>query len=114
MNFDLTADQAALQERVHAFAQAEIAPRAEELDRNGVFPTELYQKLGEMGIQSIPFAEEYGGMGLGIFEAVLALEQVARADQSLAVSAMVSMATGLTVARFGTEEQKSRWLPDIV
>lgn len=114
MNFDLTADQAALQERVHAFAQAEIAPCAEELDRNGVFPTDLYQKLGEMGIQSIPFAEEYGGMGLGIFEAVLALEQVARADQSLAVSAMVSMATGLTVARFGTEEQKSRWLPDIV
>lgn len=114
MNFDLTPDQEALKERVHSFAQAEIAPRAEELDRNASFPTDLFHKLGAMGIPSIPFPEEYGGMGLGIFDAVLALEQIARADQSLAVSTMVSMATGLTVARFGTEEQKKRWLPDIV
>lgn len=114
MNFDLTPDQVALQERVRAFAQAEVAPRAEQLDRDGVFPTDLFQKLGELGVMSIPFPEEYGGMGLGVFDAVLAIEEVARADQSLAVSAMVSMATGLTVARFGTEEQKRTWLPDIV
>jgi alkylation response protein AidB-like acyl-CoA dehydrogenase len=114
MNFDLTPDQLALQERVRSFAQTEVAPRAEELDRNAVFPTDLFRQLGELGVMSIPFAEEYGGMGLGVFDAVLAIEEVARADQSLAVSAMVSMATGLTVARFGTEEQKRTWLPDIV
>ncbi len=114
MNFDLTPDQVALQERVREFAQAEVAPRAEQLDRDGVFPTDLFKKLGELGVMSIPFPEEYGGMGLGVFDAVLAIEEVARADQSLAVSAMVSMATGLTVARFGTEEQKRTWLPDIV
>jgi len=49
-----------------------------------------------------------------VFDAVLAIEQVARADQSLAVSAMVSMATGLTLQRYGTEEQKRQWLPDII
>lgn len=114
MNFELTDEQKALQERIREFAQAEIAPKAEQLDRDGVFPTDLFLKLGSLGLMSIPFAEEHGGMGLGIFDAVLALEEVARADQSIAVSAMVSMATGLTVARYGTEEQKRRWLPDIV
>ncbi|MDX5360924.1 MAG: acyl-CoA dehydrogenase family protein [Alphaproteobacteria bacterium] len=114
MDFDLTPDQQALQNNVREFAQAEIAPRAEALDRDGVFPTDLFQKLGELGVMSIPFSPDYGGMGLGITEAVLAIEEVARADQSLAVSAMVSMATGLTVARFGTEEQKRQWLPDII
>jgi alkylation response protein AidB-like acyl-CoA dehydrogenase len=114
VNFDLTPDQLALQERVRSFAQAEIAPRAEQLDRDAVFPTDLFKKLGELGVMSIPFAEEYGGMGLGVFDAVLAIEEVARADQSLAVSAMVSMATGLTLQRYGTEEQKRQWLPDII
>jgi short/branched chain acyl-CoA dehydrogenase len=114
MNFDLTPDQKALQDRVREFAQAEIAPRAEQLDRDGVFPTDLFKQVGELGVMSIPFPEELGGMGLGVFDAVLALEEIARADQSLAVSTMVSMATGLTVARFGTEEQKRQWLPDII
>ena len=114
MNFDLTPDQIALQEKVRDFAQAEIAPRAEQLDRDGVFPTDLFHKLGDLGVMSIPFPEELGGMGLGVFEATLAIEEIARADQSLAVSTMVSIATGLTVARFGTEQQKRDWLPDIV
>jgi short-chain 2-methylacyl-CoA dehydrogenase len=114
LNFDLTPDQLALQEKVREFAQAEVAPRAEQLDRDGVFPTDLFQKLGDLGVMSIPFPEELGGMGLGVFEATLAIEEIARADQSLAVSAMVSIATGLTVARFGTEQQKRQWLPDIV
>ncbi|MDW3204295.1 MAG: acyl-CoA dehydrogenase family protein [Alphaproteobacteria bacterium] len=114
MNFDLTPEQKELKQAIHDFAQAEIAPRAEALDREGVFPVDLFQRLGEMGVQAIPFPKELGGLGLGVFEAVLALEEIARADQSLAVSAMVSMATGLTVARYGTDEQKAKWLPDII
>jgi short/branched chain acyl-CoA dehydrogenase len=114
MHFDLTPEQKELKQTIHDFAQAEIAPRAEELDRNAEFPVDLFQRVGEMGVHAIPFPEELGGMGLGVFEAVLALEEIARADQSLAVSVMVSMATGLTVSRFGTEEQKRAWLPDIV
>lgn len=114
MNFDLTPDQKALQERIREYAQAEIAPQAEKLDREGVFPTELFTKLGDLGVMSIPFAEEHGGLGLGVLDAVLAIEELARADQSIAVSTMVSIATGLTVARFGSEDQKRRWLPDII
>ena len=114
MNFELTQDQVDLQAKVGEFARAEIAPRAEELDRTGEFPADLFTGLGDLGVMSIPFPESLGGMGLGVFDAVLALEEVARADQSLAVSAMVSMATGLTVARFGTSEQAEKWLPDIV
>ncbi len=114
MNFELTQDQQNLQAKVREFAQAEIAPRAEELDRTGEFPADLFKKLGDLGVMSIPFPEDLGGMGLGVFDAVLALEEVARADQSLAVSAMVSMATGLTLARFGTREQAEKWLPEIV
>lgn len=114
MHFDLTPEQKELKQTIHDFAQAEIAPRAEELDRNGEFPIDLFQRVGEMGVHSIPFPEELGGMGLGVFDAVLALEEIARADQSLAVSVMVSMATGLTVSRFGTEEQKRTWLPEII
>jgi short/branched chain acyl-CoA dehydrogenase len=114
MDFSLTAEQAEFRDRVAEFAAREVAPRAEILDREARFPTDLFQRVGELGILSIPFAEEWGGLGLGVFDAVLALEQLARADQSLAVSAMVSMATGLTVSRFGTEAQKKQYLPDVV
>jgi alkylation response protein AidB-like acyl-CoA dehydrogenase len=114
MNFDLTPDQQQLQARVHDFAQGEVAPIAEKLDREGQFPTELFKKLGDLGVMSIPFPEKYGGMGLGVFDAVLALEEIARADQSLAVSAMVSIATGLTLSRFGSPELIDKWLPEIV
>jgi len=114
MNFDLTPDQQNLQTRVREFAQAEVAPVADKLDRDGEFPTSLFKKLGDLGVMSIPSDEKYGGMGLGVFEAVLAIEEIARADQSLAVSAMVSMATGLTVSRFGSPELAEKWLPEIV
>lgn len=115
MQFLLTDDQLKLQETVHAFAQAKVAPVAEQLDKDAKFPTALFQELaGEMGVTAIPFDAKWGGMGLGTFETVLALEQVARADQSLAVSTMVSIATGLTLQRFGSEEQKEKFLPDIV
>jgi alkylation response protein AidB-like acyl-CoA dehydrogenase len=114
VDFLLSDDQKKLQDTVAEFARAEIAPRAQALDREARFPVELYVKLGEMGILAIPFEEKWGGLGLAAFDAVIAIEEIARADQSLAVSAMVSMATGLTLSRFGTEPQKQRYLPDIV
>ena len=114
MNFDLSPDQEQLRERVREFAQAEVAPVAEQLDHDGRFPTELFQKLGQLGVMAIPFSPDLGGMGLGVFETVLAIEEIARADQSLAVSAMVSIATGLTVTRFGSQSLIDKWLPEIV
>ena len=76
MNFDLTEDQRKLQATVADFAQSEVAPVAEALDRDGVFPTELFKKAGELGITAIPFSEDLGGMGLGVLDMVIALELV--------------------------------------
>jgi len=114
MNFELTDDQKKIQQQVGEFARAEVAPAAERLDREAAFPYQLYRQLGELGIPAIPFAEEYGGMGLGTFEMALAVEQIAAHDQTLAVTLMVSVAAGLILQRFGTPEQKARWLPAIV
>ena len=114
MDFSLSADQLELQASIADFAQNEVAPLAEELDRRGTFPVELFQRLGELGVMGIPFGEKWGGLGLGILDAVLAIEEIARADQSLAVSTMVSVASALTLERFGTEAQKERFLPDAV
>lgn len=114
MDFLLNDDQQKLRSTIADFAQREVAPVAEQLDREGLFPSELFVKAGELGVTAIPFPEEWGGLGLGALDTALALEEIARADQSLAVSLMVSIATGLTLMRFGSQEQKERYLPDIV
>jgi short-chain 2-methylacyl-CoA dehydrogenase len=114
MNFLLTEDQERLRASVAEFAAREVAPKAEALDREAAFPTELFLRMAELGITAIPFEPEWGGLGQGTFEMALAIEEIARADQSLAVTTMVSVATGLTLARFGSREQKERWLPDVV
>jgi short/branched chain acyl-CoA dehydrogenase len=88
-------------------------PLAEKLDAEGVFPADLYRKAGKMGITSIPFPQEYGGMGLGRLEMALALEELARADQSFAVSMMVGVAAGQMLLIYGTEAQKSAYVPAI-
>jgi alkylation response protein AidB-like acyl-CoA dehydrogenase len=114
LDFNLTEDQARLQESIRRFAEKEVAPIAERLDAEAVFPTDLYHKVAEMGITSIPFPAEHGGMGFDTLEMVIALEQLARADQSLAATTMVSVACGLIMMRYGTKEQVARYLPDIV
>mgnify|MGYP001555252823 FL=1 len=114
MNFELTADQLDIQARVGDFADREIAPVAEKLDRDATFPYHLYRKLGELGIPALPFAEEFGGLGLGTFDMALAIEQIAKRDQTLAVTMMVSVSAGLIIQRFGSAEQKARFLPYII
>lgn len=114
MDFLLSEHQRTFQATVAAFARREIAPLAETLDREGRFPTALFRRVGELGVMALPFQEEWGGLGLGVLDTAVAIEEIARADQSLAVSVMVSIATGLTLQRFGTPEQKQRFLPDIV
>src|SRR5690349_15809831 len=101
MDFLLSEDQRRLQATVAEFAREEIAPVAEKLDREARFPSDLFLKMAKLGITSIPFGEEWGGMGLGTLDTALAIEEIARADQSLAVTTMVSIASGLTLARFG-------------
>ena len=114
MDFSLTAEQIELRDVVRDFCAKEVAPGAEARDRTGSFPTGLFQKLAGLGIPRIPHAKEWGGLGLGTFDMVLALEEIARVDQSLAVTTMVNAASGLTFARFASESLKRAWLPDIV
>lgn len=115
MSFELTPDQQNLQNTVREWAQAELAPRAFELDQQAKFPTELYHKMNQdIGVCSIPFKEEYGGLGLGVLDMSLAIEELARADQTFALSVMVAVATGLTLQQFGSDAQKQRYLSDIV
>lgn len=114
MNFDLTEDQQKLRASVEAFAQGEVAPRGEQLDREGKVPLDLVRKVGDMGIPALAFPEEYGGMGMGLMETALALEQIARADQSLAITTMTNISCGLTLMKFGHKDLVQKYLPDII
>lgn len=115
MSFELTQDQKNLVQTVREWAQSEVAPIAYELDQRAEFPSDLYVKMNkEIGIAAIPFKEEHGGLGLGILDMSLAIEELARADQTLALTTMVAVATGLTLQSFGSDMQKQNYLPDIV
>lgn len=114
MNFTLTDEQVQLQETVADFARKRVAPGAEERDRTGEFPTALFLEVAKLGITAIPHSPDDGGLGLGNLDMVIALEQIARVDQSLAVTTMVNAACSLTFARFASDALKRVWLLDVV
>ena len=74
LKFDLGEDIDMLRDSVHAFAQDEIAPRAAEIDRDNLFPMDLWKKMGDLGILGITVPEEYGGTGLGYLAHVVAMD----------------------------------------
>jgi short/branched chain acyl-CoA dehydrogenase len=112
MNLDLSDEQREIQRLVRDFAQGEVKPAAEELDRTKAFPYEIVQKLGKLGLMGIPHPQEYGGGGAGNLAYALAIEELARVDSSvgITVAAHTSLGTWPIVA-FGNEEQKQEWLP---
>src|SRR5215218_9341405 len=111
LTFELTDEQQALRDIIREFAEAEIAPHAAEWDERHTFPTDVVRQLGELGAMGVAFPEEYGGLGAGAVAQALVVEELARIDSSIAVTvgADVSIA-GEPVLRFGSEEQKQRWL----
>lgn len=112
---ELNDEQEALRRVVREFAAAEIAPHAEEWDRTHHFPVETVLAMGELGLFGIPFPEEYGGGGGDLTTACVAIEEIARADQSLAITLEVSLGLGAgPIFRYGTEEQRQKWLPDMI
>jgi alkylation response protein AidB-like acyl-CoA dehydrogenase len=114
MNFDLDDDTRLLQRTVRDFAEQEIKPVAEELDRTKAFPYELVAKMGELGWMGIPFPEEYGGAGGSSLQYAIAVEELTRVDSSVAITMCAHTSLGTQpVHLFGSDEQKQRLLPDL-
>ncbi|MCD1144657.1 acyl-CoA dehydrogenase family protein [Kocuria sp. LUK] len=115
MNFELDEEHQDLSDTVRAFADEVIAPVSARHDAAHEFPYEIVAQMGEMGLFGLPFPEEHGGMGGDLLALCLALEQIARVDQSVAITLEAAVSLGaMPIHRFGTEEQKQRWLPDLV
>lgn len=110
----LSDEREMLRATVREFAINEIAPVSAHHDRLATFPYKIVKKMGEMGLFGIPFAEEYGGMGGDYFELCLVIEELARVDQSVAITLEAACSLGaMPIYRFGSDEQKQRWLPEL-
>ncbi len=97
------------------FADAEIAPHAREWDRTGSFPLDAVGKMGDLGLFGLPFHERYGGSGSDFTTLCIAIEELARVDQSIAITLEAAVGLGINpIAEFGTDAQRDRWLPDLI
>jgi len=115
MDFSPSPEQEAFRRVVREFAEAEIAPHAAAWDRAAEFPIDIVRKMGELGLFGLPFPEVYGGMGADFATFCIAVEEIARVDSSMAITLEAAVGLGANpIHRFGSEEQKQRWLPDLL
>nr|WP_309593231.1 isovaleryl-CoA dehydrogenase [Moraxella osloensis] len=115
LDYQLGDDINALRETVKAFADAEIAPRAAELDRTDQFPMDLWQKMGELGLHGITVPETYGGVDMGYVAHMVAMEEISRASGSVALSYGAHSNLCINqIKRNGTDAQKQKYLPKII
>jgi alkylation response protein AidB-like acyl-CoA dehydrogenase len=115
MDFGLTEEQRMLRRMVREFAEREIAPRAEAVDARDEFPHHLFRRMGQAGLLGLPFPSAYGGSDADYHALVIALEEIARVSGSMAIT--LDAHTSLCcepICRFGTEEQKERYLPALL
>ena len=111
MDFSLSAEQKMVRDLCKNFAKNEVIPIAEELDKTGQFPYEVWKKMAGLGICGIPFPEECGGGGLDWLSMIIAIEEISRGDASLGNSLLDSVTLPMNLlCTFGTEEQKKKWL----
>ncbi len=115
LNFQLGEDIDALRDAVRDFAQAEIAPRAADIDRNDQFPMDLWPKMGALGVLGITVSEEYGGANMGYLAHMIAMEEISRASASVGLSygAHSNLCVN-QIKRNGTDAQRTRYLPKLV
>src|ERR1700709_380505 len=112
MDFDLSPDHELIRRTVREFAEGEIAPVAEELDRTKSFPYAIVEQLGPLNLMGIPFPEEYGGAGGDTLAYVLAVEELTRVDSSVAITLCAHTSLGTQpIYLFGSEEQKRQCAP---
>ena len=115
MNFDLSPEHEAFRKVVRDFAESEIAPHAAQWDEDHTFPLETVKAMGDLGLFGLVFPAEWGG-GDGDFASLcIAIEEIGRVDQSMGITLSAGVGLGANpIFRFGTEDQKQRWLPDLV
>jgi alkylation response protein AidB-like acyl-CoA dehydrogenase len=112
MDFDLSTDHELIRRTVREFAQGEVAPVAQELDRTKSFPYAIVAQLGKLNLMGIPFPEEYGGGGGDTLAYALAVEELTRVDSSVAITLCAHTSLGTQpIYLFGDENQKREWLP---
>ena len=114
VSYQLAPEQQELRASVAQFARDVVAPVIGGYYERGEFPYDIVAKMGKLGLFGLPFAEEYGGMGGDYFALCLALEELARVDSSVAITLEAGVSLGaMPIYRFGTPEQRRRWLPDL-
>jgi len=112
MDFGLDDQTELLQRTVRDFAQAEVAPVAEELDRAKSFPYEIVAKMAALGWMGIPFPEEVGGAGGSSLQYAIAVEELTRVDSSVAITVCAHTSLGTQpIYLFGSEAQRAEWMP---
>ncbi len=110
----LTDEQKLLRKTVEEFAREVVAPVSAHHDRTHTFPYDVVRQMGEMGLMGLPFPEDVGGMGGDFLSLCLAIEELARVDQSVAITLEAAVGLGaMPLFHFGTAEQKERWLPEL-
>ena len=115
MDFSFSEEHDAFRAVVRAFADAEIAPYAEEWDRTHEFPADAVRKMGDLGLFGLPFDEEHGGSGGDFTSLCIAIEELGRVDQSIALTLEAATGLGINpIHEFGSAVQKERWLPDLL
>jgi short-chain 2-methylacyl-CoA dehydrogenase len=114
INYQLAPEQEELRATVAAFARDVVAPVIGGYYEREEFPYEIVARMGKLGLFGLPFPEEYGGMGGDYFALCVALEELARVDSSVAITLEAGVSLGaMPIYRFGSEEQRRRWLPDL-
>ena len=114
MNFDLSPEHELIRSTVREFAEAKVAPVAEELDREHRFPYELVAAMAELDLMGMPIPEEYGGGGTDTLSYAIAVEELTRIDSSVAITMAAHTSLGtMPILLFGNEDQKREWLPDL-
>src|SRR5271163_2822259 len=114
LDTQLTDEQEMLRSTVAEFARDLVAPVAVHHDETSTFPYSVVSAMGEMGLFGLPFPEEYGGMGGDYFALCLAIEELAKVDQSVAITLEAGVSLGaMPVYRFGNEDQRQEWLPQL-
>jgi isovaleryl-CoA dehydrogenase len=114
-NFDLGESAEMIRDSTREFAEAEIAPRAAQIDRDNQFPRDLWPKMGALGLHGITAPEQYGGLGLGYLEHCVAIEEVSRASASVGLSYGAHSNLCINqLTRNGSDAQRGRYLPKLI